>query len=643
MNEITVFKELLSTSNPIYSNVFKILESIRTGGELKTEIERIRTLRGDNYKEAKKKLPIICFGGKFGARNKDSIISGSGILILDYDNGTEDELNDKRKELQEGSYTLSLFSSPKGMGRFKALIRIPITSSDVEYKKYFAALSKTHKGADQSGKDIVRACFFTYDPNIYINKNATVWDRQYETPKQKKEVTKYTVRNWGAVTSALKKIEEAEDGYKHLARTKIGYLFGGWVSAKEINYSEAIKLLEDAVSKNTTDLRAAMKTIKDCVEKGMEQPLNMSEQRAVLDMEFVAPRRYKPMVEVWDGVQDFYKNGYKRGWDIGFDCAKDYLTILEGSTSYWYGAPYSGKSQVWHEILMNITESKVGNGENFYNLMLTPETGNIEHIYGELISIHAKQSFVGNFKMDEKDMMTSADFVSKYFLILDYDGEAVTMKDIMVQAEAAEREFNIKFKTVTIDPMNYIDFDEGRYSRRDLVIARDLDYLLANARTNNRHNAIITHAKDQAPITNKDGQRYYPVVSPREILDGQQFFRKGMAMCSVYRPLDVKGEPIPNESGIPAEENETQVWVQKSKPKGIGKNGMFKLYYDWQKNRYYEIDDLGREYYAWGKPKNSEAKLTPLPNSDSQKDFDSEQKSHNLLDVFKDNEDKNPF
>ena len=209
-------------------------------------------------------------------------------------------------------------------------------------------------------------------------------------------------------------------------------------------------------------------------------------------------------------------------------------------------------------------------------------------------------------------MKKSADFVAKHFLVMDYEGDSATVKDVLIQVEAAEREFSLKFNTVTIDPMNYLDFNEGKYSRRDLAIAKDLDILVADARKNKRHNAIITHAKNQVLLTNKDGQRYFDVVSPREILDGEQYFRKGFQMISTYRPLDIKDEPLPNNEGYPAEYNETHIWIQKSKPKGIGKKGMFKLFYDWKANRYYEKDEHGREFFAWGEPRQQEVLFPPI-------------------------------
>ena len=69
-------------------------------------------------------------------------------------------------------------------------------------------------------------------------------------------------------------------------------------------------------------------------------------------------------------------------------------------------------------------------------------------------------------------------------------------------------------------------------------------------------------------------------------------------MLSDYRPVDIKGKPVNDENGEPYEKNETHVYVQKSKPKGIGAIGVVKLFYDWQKNNYYELDGTYNKKYA---------------------------------------------
>lgn len=590
---VTIFPSLTKTKNPSYSNVLDVLEKIKSGGTLKSFLESLSTLSGDEYKEKKSELPVICFGGKFGNRSKEGILEGSGLLILDFDQGTEGELKAIRSDLESQNYTYATFSSPKRNGRFKAIIHIPVTKSDEEYKKYFAALQKRYKTVDKSGKDICRACFFTYDPNIYINKDAEVWTEKYETPKQKQSQERYKVKDWGSVNTALRKIEDSVDGEKHNVRTKIGYLFGGWIAQGDIEYDQAIDLLRGAVSKNTSDLASAMDTIEDCVNAGMEKPLPLNDQKKTLEMRVGIGRKYKQLTEVWDEFMEFHKNGYRRGDSLGWTCADEYYSVLEGGTTYISGSPYSGKSQFWHNVLVNIAVEKERKSEEFYALLLSPETGDIPQIYGELTSIYAGMSFVGNYKMDEKTLIEAADFVSRHFMVMDFEGEDANIRDVFVQVEAAEREFNVKFNSVTIDPLNYLSVDESKVSRRDVAIGKDLDFLLADARKNKRHNCIITHVKDQQLIKNSEGQWYYNVPTPRDVAEGQMFFRKGMGMIAVYRPLDSRGEPLIDNEGKPAEENETQIWVQKAKPKGIGKTGMFKLFYDFKKNRYYEKDRMG--------------------------------------------------
>ena len=87
---ITIFKKLTDTSNPIYADLYNVLESIKTGGDLKDELIRIRSLEGNDYKEAKKALPVIMFTGTFSTRSKDGAMDGSGIAVLDFDDGTEE-------------------------------------------------------------------------------------------------------------------------------------------------------------------------------------------------------------------------------------------------------------------------------------------------------------------------------------------------------------------------------------------------------------------------------------------------------------------------------------------------------------------------------------------------------------------------
>jgi hypothetical protein len=97
------------------------------------------------------------------------------------------------------------------------------------------------------------------------------------------------------------------------------------------------------------------------------------------------------------------------------------------------------------------------------------------------------------------------------------------------------------------------------------------------------------HPQDQSPIT-ENGVTFYPPPHPRQAAGGQASFRKSMTFIILWRP------PvgfIDNETQQPYFDNETHVIIAKAKPKGSAKLGKCKLYWDWRKNRFYEILDSG--------------------------------------------------
>lgn len=574
LNKVTVFRNFRDTKAPHVVSIDSVLAKIKTGGDKKGDLNSIRdTVDKKERDEKKKELPIICFNGIFTQRDKEHLVEGNGLMVLDFD--AVDDLRGLRSKIISKPYTYANFLSPSGKG-YKALIRISKVTSDEEFKTIFRAIESEFPELDESGKDISRACFFSYDPDLYINPSAS----EFKVDRNKA----FKVKDWEKVNKALKKIEESIDGEKHLVRTKIAFLFGGWVSSGALAYEDAFTLLDRAVRSNTTDYPAAIKDVKQCLSAGMKKPLPLNQENDTLNMKVGIGKVYYTMDEVWDSVKAFWETGYRRGYDTGWGDLDGNYSILLGATTTIYGSPYSGKSQLWHEILVNLS---VKYGLN--HAIMSPETGEVHHVYGELISILAGQSFVGNNKINKTDMEKHAQFIKRHFFVLDPLGQEFRMEDVLNQVEGMEREQDIKIHTITIDPLNYLEY--GRpYTRDDIAQGKDLDMLAGDARKNGRHNCIITHTRD-LPLRNekdKEGNvisSWYPPATPREIANGQMFFRKGYGMFCVYRPLDTDGEPLKD-----CLRNETHVIISKAKPKGIGETGKVSLYYDKERNRYYQQD-----------------------------------------------------
>ena len=147
-------------------------------------------IKGDTYKERTLKLrsisdpeaasqykrthfDFVTPSGIFSKRSNSGLVCHSGLLTLDFDH-VENLPLVKEALLADANLDLVIdlmFDSPSGTG-FKSLVSINIMQH--QHHKWFEALAKYLKRrydleVDKSGKDVARACFLPYDPNVYIH------------------------------------------------------------------------------------------------------------------------------------------------------------------------------------------------------------------------------------------------------------------------------------------------------------------------------------------------------------------------------------------------------------------------------------------------------------------------------------------
>ena len=179
---ISVFKSLYKSDDvPFEVDVIKVLTRIKNGTS-KDKILKIRKMKDcEEKKNLKNSLLSILFNGTFSARNDNSLVEHSGLCILDFDKyETIEKQNEEREKLINCKYVFSVFESPSGNG-LKALIRIPQCDKDT-HKRYFKSFGEYIKSDyfDFKNSNVSRVCFESYDPDIYINENAKVWDKLTE-------------------------------------------------------------------------------------------------------------------------------------------------------------------------------------------------------------------------------------------------------------------------------------------------------------------------------------------------------------------------------------------------------------------------------------------------------------------------------
>lgn len=164
--KVSFFKNIRDISPYTTKDVSYYLDRIKNGSSENI----IKKLRFEPDKEKQKviklDLPVVRYNGEFVRSGNNYLKKASGFMILDFDE--LDNCIEYKTELASNSLIFAAWISPRGNG-IKALIKIPLVDDDLQYKKIFKEVNKIFPNLDQSGKDISRACFESFDPEIYVN------------------------------------------------------------------------------------------------------------------------------------------------------------------------------------------------------------------------------------------------------------------------------------------------------------------------------------------------------------------------------------------------------------------------------------------------------------------------------------------
>jgi hypothetical protein len=305
---------------------------------------------------------------------------------------------------------------------------------------------------------------------------------------------------------------------------------------------------------------------------------------------------YKRLSEVNTQMHDIRQLKNVKGKSVGWDWDILPYTVKEGCTTYIGAAPASGKTELWFEFLINLS---CLHGWN--HVVFSPETGSAAEIYAELCYKYIGKAYViGENSMTQSEQIRAEMFVDSHFIVIDPIDEDLTLTDFYALIDEIERKHDIKIHTTTIDPWNELTekFEPSDLGREDKYLSRILGIARKNARKTGRHNCIINHVRDQLPVTTENAVgtkiTYFPIPSARDFAGGQVWFRKGLSVLIPWRPP----YGIMNEDNSISEHNEVHLKVAKSKPKGVSKNGTYRMFLDVERYQYYMLDWKGNRIYA---------------------------------------------
>ena len=157
-------------------NILKLHEihSLITSNTYKSVTERLRSI--SDIKEKRKfkanNFDYVTFSGVFEKRSDKELIKHSSLITIDFDHLENTQM--VRDQLLQDEYfdTELLFTSPSGDG-LKWIVKIDL--SEATPQDYFKAIANYLQHTynievDQSGKDVSRACFLSYDPDAFLHK-----------------------------------------------------------------------------------------------------------------------------------------------------------------------------------------------------------------------------------------------------------------------------------------------------------------------------------------------------------------------------------------------------------------------------------------------------------------------------------------
>ena len=295
----------------------------------------------------------------------------------------------------------------------------------------------------------------------------------------------------------------------------------------------------------------------------------------------------KRIIDYRDAVMHQYETGTDKGSEIGFHSLKDLITVKPGYTTYLIGFAAAGKTEFHLEMLFGLKE-KYG----WKHALLSPEIGSVEDVIAELISKHLKKPFYKSnpFAPTEKQVYDAMNELGEYFYPMDSDENDYTVETFYADCDKLEKDHKIKLNTTSLDPWNDLNEDLSTFGgREDKYLTWALKKVRQDAKKKNRHNFIVTHAKDMPPIALKSvngGETYCTAVPTlQSFAGGQVWGRRAFNVIGVWRPEEGAINPAGGDAFDP---NEAVILSLKSKPKGVGKKGKASLYFDWKTNRYYE-------------------------------------------------------
>jgi hypothetical protein len=525
-------------------SVLGALERIRTG-KSKALVEKAREAKTKKEAdELKKKLPAVCFSGTFSKRKDSELIEHSGYIVLDFDN--VEDMAQKRSELCSVGYITAVWVSPSGKG-LKALVQIEWKT---KHKEHFDSLMSEMPDIDKTGRNVSRLCFESYDPELYYNPSAEVYNN-LPTKKADRRLPQQTTTETindddkifqNLLTWMTSKGDAFREGERNHFVFKLAASCCRFGMMEETCYNlmmmhvtpdssfsqkECRQAIRSAYRANMNQWNTAEFTKDQLVTKTnhLEVKIELTEQ----DLEEISKDDVIYAEEVMEQASEIYLKGYQAAMPLGVPLLDKHFKRVKGELTIVSGIGNYGKSSFmkWEMIFRMV---KFGEKVAIF----TPEELPAEQFYHDLVEIYfGKDCTPNNYNRPSYDA-----YMKVYKMI----GEHIFMvypKNVSPTPDYVKEVFLsmiIKHGVdrVIIDPFNQManDYTKGG-GRSDKYLETFLSDCTRFARKNNVYFDIVVHPHKMR----KGDDGNYPCPEVFDLADGAMWNNKADNIIIYHRPF----------------------------------------------------------------------------------------------------------
>jgi hypothetical protein len=171
-----IYENANSTNTMKLMKLYEILDTIKNGDENLNQIEEARKLGKESpqYGEIKRKRTSVAWNASFKnyGRSNDDITGATGIVYMDKDSLSQEEIKAFKELLMGLSYVIAIWISFGGNGIGCLVNCEEVTMAN--FKSVWEQInSEVGIGFDEGVKKIGQINFLSYDPDIRINYNAS--------------------------------------------------------------------------------------------------------------------------------------------------------------------------------------------------------------------------------------------------------------------------------------------------------------------------------------------------------------------------------------------------------------------------------------------------------------------------------------